>query len=195
MTAGPTREDAGFTLVELLVASALTVLVLLVTGTIMTQSLRVQATVQSLGDASNGAQLVVRSLQRGLGNASAFKAEAPTAAGQLLRARTAVPAASGAPTWRCVAWYWSSTAGTLRTTSSTTGAVPVPTNTALASWARLATQVSLPSGTTQPFTASGSQLQLRIGVGAGTGARPVLVSTTVATAPQSDSTTAPATCF
>ena len=195
MSAHPQPDDAGFTLIELIVASALTVLVLLVTGTIMINALRVQSSVQSLGDATNGAQLVARSLQRGLANSSAFKSEAPTSAGQLLRARVAVPAAGGAPTWRCVAWYWSSSAQTLRTTWSSTGPVPVPTTTALTSWTRLATRVTLPAGSTQPFTTSGSQLQLRVAVGAGSAAHPVVVATTMATAPQSDATTAPVTCF
>jgi hypothetical protein len=72
--------------------------------------------------------------------------------------------------------------------------VPVP-GAAPTDWLRLATRVTLPAGATRPFSASGSQLQLRVAVGAGTAAHPVLVSTTIATSPQADSTTAPVTCL
>jgi prepilin-type N-terminal cleavage/methylation domain-containing protein len=183
------RHRRGVTLIELLITVALFTTVLTVTGTILVSALKVQSGVDSLGTASNGAQLVARSVQRGIGNASAFKAEAPTADGQLLRARVAVAAGGGAPTWRCAAWYWSATTGTVRTTTSTTGAVPAPTAAALAGWTLLAGRVQLAPAATQAFTGAGSQLQLRIAVGS------VLVATTVAAGPQYDSTTAPVTCF
>ena len=189
------RRDEGLTLIELLITVALFTVVLAVTGTMLLSTLKVQSGVDSLGSASNGAQLVARSLQRGIGNASAFKAEAPTVDGQLLRARVAVPAASGTPTWKCVAWYYSATAKTIRTTSSTAGMVAVPTSTTLATWSLLASRAQVASGATQVFTGAGSQLQVRLGVGAGTAAGPVLISTTVAAGPESDTTTGPATCF
>jgi prepilin-type N-terminal cleavage/methylation domain-containing protein len=189
------RGDRGFTLIELIITVALFTVVLTVTGTILVSALKVQSGVSSLGGASNGAQLVIRSLQRGIGNASAFKAEAPTADGQLLRARVAVGGTSGAPSFTCVAWYYSAAKSALRTTSSTTGAVPVPTATTLPTWTLLATQVKAAAGATQVFTGAGTQLQLRLGVGAGTAAHPVLVSTTIAAGPQADTTTGPTTCF
>lgn len=188
-------RDAGLTLVELILTVALFTMVVTVTGTILVSALKVQASVSALGSGSNGAQLVARSLQRGIGNASGFKAEAPTAAGQLLRARVAVPSSSGAVSWRCVAWYWSATAKAIRTTASTTGAVPVPTDTSLSTWTLLASRVAVATGATQPFAGGGSQLQLRVSVGGAAATRPVLVSTTFATGPQSDSTTVPTTCF
>jgi type II secretory pathway pseudopilin PulG len=188
-------RDAGITLIELIITVALFTVVVTVTGTILVSALRVQANVSALGSGSNGAQLVARSLQRGIANASGFKAETPTAAGQLLRARVAVPSSSGAVSWRCVAWYWSATAKTVRTSSSTTGAVPVPTTTSLSAWTLLASRVSVATGATQPFTGAGSQLQLRVTVGGAAATRPVLVSTTFAAGPQADTTTAPGTCF
>jgi prepilin-type N-terminal cleavage/methylation domain-containing protein len=191
----PDRGDDGLTLIELLITVALFTMVLAVTGTMLVTSLKVQSGVDSLGTASNGAQLVARSLQRGIGNASAFKAEGPTVDGQLLRARVAVPTTSGAPTWKCVAWYYSATAKTIRTTSSTAGMVAVPTTTTLATWSLLATRAQVASGATQVFTGAGTQLQLRLAVGAGTAAGPVLVATTVAAGPESDTTTGPTTCF
>jgi hypothetical protein len=71
----------------------------------------------------------------------------------------------------------------------------VPTSTTLATWRLLASRAQLPTGTTQPFTAAGGQLQLRLALGGAAATRPVLVATTVAAGPQSDSTTAPTTCF
>jgi hypothetical protein len=187
--------DRGLTLIELIITVALTTMVIGVLGTVLISALKVQAGVDALGSASNGAQLVARSLQRGIGNASAIKAEAPTVDGQLLRARVAVPGASGAVTWRCVAWYWSATARTVRTTSSATGLVPVPTAASLSSWSLLADRVQLPTGTTKPFTTAGTQLQLRLTVGGASATRPVLVTTTIAAGPQSDASTVPTTCF
>jgi prepilin-type N-terminal cleavage/methylation domain-containing protein len=192
---GPDRRDDGLTLIELLITVALFTMVLAVTGTILVSSLKVQSSVDSLGAASNGAQLVARTLQRGIGNASAFKAEAPTLDGQLLRARVAVAGPSGAPTWRCVAWYYSATDKTIRTTSSGTAMVPVPTTTTLTTWTLLATRVRVADGATQAFSGAGSQLQVRLAIGAGSTASSVLVATTVAAGPESDTTTAPATCF
>jgi prepilin-type N-terminal cleavage/methylation domain-containing protein len=194
MSAAEAR-DRGLTLIELIITVALLTLVITVTGTILVSALKVQAGVNALGSASNGAQLVARSLQRGIGNASAFKAEAPTADGQLLRARVVSVTAAGTPTWRCVAWYWSATAKTVRTTSSTAGLVAAPTAASLATWSVLATHAQLPTGTMQPFTGAGTQLLLRLAVGGASATRPVLVATTVAAGPQSDSTTAPTTCF
>jgi hypothetical protein len=187
--------DRGLTLIELIITVALTTMVITVLGTVLVSALRVQAGVDALGSASNGAQLVVRSLQRGIGNASAIKAEAPTVDGQLLRARVAVAGPSGTVSWRCVAWYWSATARTVRTTSSATGLVPVPTAASLSSWSLLAHRVQLPTGTTQAFTTAGTQLQLRLAVGGASATRPVLVATTMAAGPQSDASTAPTTCF
>ena len=189
------RSEGGFTLIELLITVALFTVVLAVTGTILVSALKVQSGVDGLGAASNGAQLVARSVQRGIGNGSAFKAEAPTVDGQLLRARVAVPQSSGTVTWKCVAWYYSASTGTVRTTSSTAGLVPVPTTTTLATWTLLATRAQVATGAAQMFTAVGTQLQLRLAIGAGAGARPVVVATTVAASPQSDTTTGPATCF
>jgi hypothetical protein len=183
--------DRGFTLIELVIYCSLLAVVMLVVAGITISALRAQSIVRSMGAASNGAQLVMRSVGAGIRNSSSFQAAAPTASGQLLRARVA--AGNGGLSWTCTAWYYSSSNGSLYMTTNPLAMVAAPVGVP-AGWSLLATGVSLPSGVTQPFTASGTQLKLALKVAASGGA-PVLISTTFAEYPQSDLTTSPVQCF
>jgi len=183
--------DRGFTLIELVIYCSLLAVVMLVVAGITISALRAQTIVRSMGSASNGAQLVVRSVGGGIRNSSSFQVAAPTAAGQLLRARVA--AGTSGLSWTCTAWYYSSSNGSLYMTTNPLAMVIAPVGTPTG-WSLLATGVSLPSGVTQPFTASGTQLKVALRVAAG-GAAPVLITTTVAQYPQSDLTTSPVQCF
>jgi hypothetical protein len=183
--------DRGFTLIELVIYCSLLAVVMLVVAGITISALRAQTIVRSMGAASNGAQLVVRSVGGGIRNSSSFQVAAPTAAGQLLRARVA--AGTSGLSWTCTAWYYSSSNGSLYMTTNPTAMVTAPVGIPTG-WSLLATGVSLPSGVTQPFTASGTQLKTALRVAAG-GAAPVLITTTFAQYPQSDLTTSPVQCF
>jgi type II secretory pathway pseudopilin PulG len=188
--------DQGFTLIELVIYAALLVLVLAAVGSILVGALKAQTNVRTIGRGIDGSQLVLRSVGAGIRNSSSFKAEAPTADGQLLRARVAT--GSSGLLWQCRAWYWSSTTGGFYTTANPLAMVPVPlTGVVPAGWTLLASSTALPSGTTQPFTslASGGQLKLAVTVSAGSGSHPVVLSTIFSRYPQSDLTTNPVSCF
>jgi len=182
----------GFTLIELVIYASLLAVVMLVVAGITIGALRAQSIVRTTGRADNGAQLIIRSVGAGIRNSSSFQAAAPTAGGQLLRARVAT--GTTGLSWTCMAWYYSSSTGALYVTSNplTMLAPPVGLPTG---WTLLADGLGLPSGTTQPFTASGTQLKVALTVATSGTASPVLVTTTFAEYPQSDLTTNPVQCF
>jgi prepilin-type N-terminal cleavage/methylation domain-containing protein len=187
-----TPAEEGFTLIELVISAALLAVVMLVVASITIAALKAQTAVRNLGNASNGAQLISRSIGTGIRNSSSFQAGAPDSNGQLLRARV-VAGATGL-SWTCRAWYYSATTGSVYTTSSPLGLVAAPAGVP-AGWIVLATGVALPSGATQAFTPNGTQLKVALTVSARAAAHPVVLSTTFAQYPQSDLTTNPVQCF
>lgn len=193
-------HEEGVTLVELLVYVSLSILVMIVAISTITNVLRVQSRVRNVSTATSSGQAIARSVQRGISNSSSFTAGPASAAGQLLQARVASTAAAGAVTWRCQAWFFSATNSAFYVYSSPTiaaGAAPTlsgsgsPTSNG---WSLLASGVLLPSNTSQPFTAADPQLTLRLAVSASGASGPVAVSTTAVRPPQSDTTTTP-TCL
>lgn len=186
---GRAGSDAGFSLVELLVYVVLSALAMAVLGGIMLNGFRVQTTVTSIGSASATASIISRSVEQGIGNASAFKIEPATALGQLLRARTATGAAGGTATWTCRAWFYSA-ADSRFYTKSGASMIAAPTAASdLSSWTLLGTGVS----STSAFSlgSSASVLKLSFTVTA-TGTQPVLVSTSEQTTTTDSTGTA---CF
>lgn len=180
-------------LVELLIYSFLLVVILTIAGGIIINALTSQRTVTTLGSAASSGQLVSASVEQGIRNASAFKVETPTALGQLLRSRTVRVTEAGVSTWQCVAWFRSATGNFYTKTSASLIAVPAVAAD-LATWTLVATGVGLPTGTAQAFTGTASQLSLAVSVDAGE-AKPVLISTTIVSRPQTDTGTAPTSCF
>ena len=82
-----TREK-GLTLIELLIASGISVLVISITGGLLLSGLRSQESAQKVTDAANTAQQIVRSIQSGVRNASAISVSSDGATGtQLLLVR------------------------------------------------------------------------------------------------------------
>ena len=159
------RADAGFTLVELLVYSALLTMVLSVVAGLMISALTTHTTVRTAFDAATDAQLAADSIESGVRNSTAFALSAPNGTDQLLRVR--VPrGATGSITWVCAAWYYSASGDALRYREST-GAIAAPTPTALANWTLLASEVQPVSGSTV-FTATGDRLTLAFTADAGT---------------------------
>ena len=179
-------REAGITLIELLVYMVLAVLVLLIVGGLLINTLKFQRTVGAATEATTAGQLVSQSIGRGVRNANAIDFNpAPNADGQtqLIRVRTAV-AGAGADLrvpagWMCQAWYYG--AGEIRTITSTTA---IPTPTSVSSWTLLATGVqplpvspaTVPTTTTPVLSGSGGQVTLRTQVSTGDG-KPTLIRT------------------
>ncbi|MHB1171413.1 MAG: hypothetical protein ACYCZY_02735 [Lacisediminihabitans sp.] len=187
-------DDAGLTMIELVFYMVLLSVVLLIAGGMLVSSLTTQRDVGSLTSAASVGQLVASNVEMGIRNASTLRAESPTALGQLLRSRSVTATGTGVSTWQCRAWYLAG-GGNFYTTQSTSGMVAAPSSSAdLAAWTLLAQGVSVPTGTSQAFTGSDGQVNLAIQVAAGN-ARPILISTTIASRPQANTGTVPTTCF
>jgi Tfp pilus assembly protein PilW len=139
-------DDAGFTLAELIVVGLLTSLVLTAVGGIYISTIVAQRTVDGITGASNGGQLVARSIDSAVRNGSEYQIT-DSASGQLLVVRSAD--ADSTMGWFCQAWYYSSASGgSIRSTTTADGtAIGMPTATGLADWTLLASGVTSTAGT------------------------------------------------
>lgn len=151
------RNDDGFTLVELIVTSVLTFIVLTAITGLLVSLIRTPQTVTARMDASGGAQVAANSVELGIRNSSDFRLTSPQGTDQLLVARTAESGSTIA--WVCSAWYYSATEQSIRYISSSTMIPAAPTATDLAAWTLLDTSVTPTSGTSI-FTVSGEEVRL-----------------------------------
>ncbi|TFC49900.1 hypothetical protein E3O47_09455 [Cryobacterium sp. TMT2-17-1] len=112
----PRSSDSGFTLIELLAYMSLLVVVLLIVGGLLVNSLASQRTVRTSTQASNSGQLVAQSVAQGVRNATAIKVTTPSAGTQVL---TVLTASMTTPrTWLCQAWYFSGAEVRTRTSNT-----------------------------------------------------------------------------
>lgn len=194
--------DAGITLVELLVYSVLSVVVITVVGSLLVRTLVSQRDVRSVTGATTAAQLVAASVEAGVRNAAAVRPPVTLeGADELLVARVAQVDAAGTPGWRCQGWFYDASESTLstRTTPASAGsaAITAPTTAGhLATWTVLATGVDLAPGVPRAFThepgVPAAGVRLDVEVAAGT-RKPVRISTRVTQRPQGSTESAP--CF
>jgi Tfp pilus assembly protein PilW len=147
--------DRGISLVELLVATALALIVLAAVGGMFVSLASTPKTVTSRFEEAGNAQTLANSIDRNVRNSSDFRLTNPVGQDQLLVARTAL---SDTPiTWICTAWYYSASDGTVRYDQSSTAISLAPTADELASWTVLDVQVA-PSSGTGIFTVSGQEV-------------------------------------
>jgi len=165
------KEDSGFTLAELLITSALSLVVLVIAGSILLAGLRAQESTRSVTDAANTAQQIVRSIEAGIKNASAISVTSNATTGtQLLMTRT-ISTDPNSTASSCQDWYYSpASGGTVYTTRTTPAApIPIPSAGPAGIWTLLGTGV-LPAdvATGKVFNApSGDRVELRFSVSAG----------------------------
>jgi len=164
--ARPSTEsrEAGFTMIELVVAAMLFVVVFTVVGGIFLSLLRTQQTVDVLTGSANSGQLAANSIESGIRNSTDFQLTA-VGSDQLIVAQTA---GSGSTlTWNCAAWYYSAAGdGEIRSTRTTGAAIDAPTSTELADWTLVLEGVEPATGSTI-FAASGPQLTVSFEATAG----------------------------
>ncbi len=174
------RDDAGFSLIELIVALGISVMILVVVGGLMTNGLRVQNAVRDATSATNLGQLIARSVEAGVRNASAVTVvPGPDAGTQILLARTV--SGGSTPIWSCQAWYYTPASGGAIYTTSTTpaAAITVPSGGPAGVWTLLGSGVTLVNAaTTDVFSAPSGRVDLKFQVTNGTGSA-VLVQTTI----------------
>ncbi len=169
------RRDSGLTLVELAVAGGILAIVLIAIGSILVGTMRTQRTVTSASQSTTAAQSAVSTIASGVRNSSDLRLTTPTGSDQLLVTRTAEQGAT--LTWSCRAWYYSASAGTIRSTKTADGTkITAPNSTQLSTWSVVVTGVSPPSGGTVFSTVSGGvRIAFTASVSDG---RPVLMDTT-----------------
>jgi type II secretory pathway pseudopilin PulG len=165
------ENSQGFTLIELLISSGLAIIVVGIASGILINGIRTQDTANTVTNAANVAQQVVRSIQTGVRNASAITVTSdPVAGTQLLLARTlgSDPATTAAS---CQAWYYTPANGGAVYTKRTTpaSAISLPASGPQGSWTLLGSGIS-PSDpvTGKVFSApSGGRVELKFDVAAG----------------------------
>lgn len=191
----PKGDERGFTLVELMISTGLTLIVLAITGGILISGLKTQEIARTVTDAANTAQQIVHSVQVGVKNASAITVTSNLTTGtQLLLVRT-VSSDPNSTAPSCQAWYYTPTnGGAVYTTKTTPAAViTVPTGGPQGVWTILGTGVSPADPTTgKVFNApNGGRVELKFDVAAG--AHPYVLINTMTY--NSQSTTVSSPCF
>jgi prepilin-type N-terminal cleavage/methylation domain-containing protein len=131
------REDAGFTMIELIVVVALLGAVFAAVGGMYISTLQVENQVSGDTSSANDGQLVARSIDEAMRNGSSFYVTDGFDGGQLLVVRTAGAGSSLA--WSCAAWYYTpESGGEVRSRVQPDGSnIGVPGNTDLQSWSLL----------------------------------------------------------
>lgn len=167
------RDEEGFTLVELIIYSALFVGVVIIVGSLLINTLRGDTLVRDSATATQTAQLITRSFKPSIANASDLQRTLTAGNGELVVAHTLGGQAT--PTWRCDAWFYDPSGdGSIYWKSGPAGvAIPVPTT--YAGWTKLADGVR-PRGS-RVFTTTTGGVILDFTVDAGD-RPPVLISTT-----------------
>jgi type II secretory pathway pseudopilin PulG len=188
------RED-GFTLVELMISTGLTIIVLVITGGILISALRTQEIARTVTNAANTAQQIVHSVQAGVKNASAITVTSNTTTGtQLLLVRT-VSSDPNSTAPSCQAWYYTPANGGAVYTTKTTpaAAITLPSGGPQGVWTILGTGVSPADPTTgKVFNApNGGRVELKFDVAAGS--HPYVLINTMTYNSQSTSVSSP--CF
>lgn len=165
---GRGESDVGFTLVELLIYISLMIVVLLIVGSMLINSLQTERTVRNSTQATNAGQLVSLSVGQGVRNSTSVWHSAPGVVPEVLMVRTVgtqTPA-----NWLCQAWSFE--AGQIRTKTSS-GAISILTT---ANWTLLGGRMQRVAGS-PVFLKNGRSVTLNLDVSTGTG-KPVRINTT-----------------
>lgn len=189
------KDEEGFTLVELMISTTLTIIVLVIAGGVLISGLRTQEIARTVTNATNTAQQIVHSVQTGVKNASAITVTSNSVTGtQLLLVRT-VSSDPNSTAPSCQAWYYTPANGGAVYTTKTTpaAAISLPAGGPQGVWTILGTGVSPADPVTgKVFNApSGGRVDLKFDVAAGS--HPYVLINTMTYNSQSTSVSSP--CF
>lgn len=159
-----TDPQAGISLVEVIMYSTLTVLVLTVVASLFYVGFQTQAVAGDRDAATAQAQVVANTLQSNIGNASAI-----SVTGSTVQARVA----TGTSGWQCVAWALTADQKLVYRTSDS----PI-TDTDYTTWTVLATGVSGGLGGGDAFSGDAAQLDYSLRFASGTVTVPIAGSAT-----------------
>ena len=192
MTRSPVADDdAGFTLIELIVAAALTLVVLLTIGGLLASASKAEKGTRSATAAATLGQLVARSVSQGVANATAVTTTTNASTGaQLLQARVYSLTSANDPTQGnatgvgCQGWYYDPTSGGAIYVKRVfpAAAIAMPTGTPDSTWqligSGLGATVAAAQASTVFATPSGTRVDLKFDVLNGS-QKPVHIETTV----------------
>jgi prepilin-type N-terminal cleavage/methylation domain-containing protein len=186
------KSDRGFSLIELLVSSALAVLVLSIVGGMVISAISTERTVKQSTTSSNVGQLAASSITHGVRASSKLHLSAPAAGTQVLRALVVDDVLSTPAAAHCEAWYVGG--GEVRTIRSSS-AIPVPSTPAdVASWTLLAQGVTT-TGSEPVFTIAGLKLELLMQLTSENGVAVLIDTTAVSRQPGPAPTEVATLCF
>jgi prepilin-type N-terminal cleavage/methylation domain-containing protein len=136
------REDAGFTMIELIVVVALLGAVLIAVGGMYISTLQVERQVSTDTSAANDGQLAARAIDDAMRNGSSFYVTAGFDGGQLVVVRTA--GAGSSLGWSCAAWYYTpENGGEIRAEVQPDGStIGLPGSADLPNWTLLVSGIS-----------------------------------------------------
>ena len=156
---GQIRADGGLSLIETIVYALLLVVVVALVGGIIISSTSTQASVSRVNTATTTGQLAASSVQNGIRNSTAFVLKT-YGSDQLVVASTVPAGATTTPS--CYAWYFSSSARTLRYTKLTAALATQPSASTMGGWTLLASNVTTDGGPTVFSRSSGTDPMLTI---------------------------------
>jgi type II secretory pathway pseudopilin PulG len=185
-------RESGFTLVELLVSSALAILILTIAGGLLLSGLRTQETADSVTNATTSAQQIARSVQGGVRNATALSMTVGGDPGSELLLARVLGSGADSSAAHCQAWYYTQQNGGAVYTTTSAGAIAAPGGPPASGWILLGTGVS-PSTVSGPVFVAPSNSRVELTFKVAAAAHPyVLINTTTFT---QQSTTVSAPCF
>jgi hypothetical protein len=170
-------EEAGVSLVEVIIYSALTALMLSVLGGLFYAGFQTQAAASGRDAATGAAEVVSNSLQTGVRRASSI-----LASGTLLQARVA----TGAAGWQCAAWALTPDSKVVYKTASA-----AITSTDYSTWTVLAVGASGGLGGGAAFSGTSPQVSYSLAFTSGTITVPVAGAATAS----AFGTGSPETCW
>lgn len=204
LSAANRSAEAGVSLVEVLIAATLSLLILAVIGGLFFSAAHTQNSIRTETQAANLGQLIARSVEQGVNNATALQVQTNSTTGaQMMLARTygmdpgVDPTQSTTTGSSCQAWFYSPAAGGAIYTKRTSPAVAIamPTGTPDSSWILIGDGLQVQVGATPSAvifsTPDGTRVDLKFDVLNGQD-RPVHIETT-ATIPNPTTVSAP--CF
>lgn len=169
--------EAGLSLIELIIAAGLSLLVLSLIGGLLVSTARAQNSIRTATQAADVGQLIVRSVQQGVNNATALQVQTDSSTGaQLMLARTfgmdpnVDPTQAASAGTSCQAWFYSPAAGGAIYTKQTTPAVAItmPSGTPDSSWSLIGNGLQLQVGASPSAvifsTPSGTRVDLKFDV-------------------------------
>lgn len=170
--------EAGIGVIEIMVYTALMVIVMVVVSSVFNTLFKVHSSVAGGVSATQSNQLIANSVETGVRNASAVQLQTVNSTDQMVIARSVGSGDTAA--WQCYAWYFDAGNHQVRFTASPTAVAP-PTSAQLATWQLLGSKV-YPQAGSGIFSLSGSRLSLRIKTLVGASVSSVPMQTTVSVA-------------